>query len=393
MATSPLGGFANLSSARARADQPVADALTSLIQGAQQGVNIAQLPQTLAQDALSKQIQQAVALSKLQQLQTGSIENVGGRLVRVNPATGQPEILLDAVSQPTNYQFAGFDAQGRPLSFNPRDNSFTSPALPAGVTVDGGLMPKVRQAPTLTKEGLLVDRFAGTASDVNLNDQTLKNVLQDQKTADAASKTAADQALLNQRQTFTAEQNQLNRENQQTLAERRAEAQGVKLNKADEKTVTKLADENASKISIMNQLLAGIETFKDPTIPDEVKVVEGQRLGKILNSTEGKDALQEVERNALLPFLKFERGNPMALFDPTRQGFGRNLAAFQKQLETTAESVNKSIGFSNRHIDSVYKKYGQSYTPDSAISISQGATTPAGTSSTVDRLRQKHNVK
>lgn len=146
----------------------------------------------------------------------------------------------------------------------------------------------------------------------------------------------------------------------------------IKLNDADNSIVDSLSKENAKKISIMNQLVAGVETFKDPSIPNEIKVVEGARLGKILNSTEGKDALQEAERNALLPFLEFNIGNPRGLFDPTKKVFGRNLPAFEKQLDAAVNSVNRSIDFNNKYIDKTYQKYGQRYTPESALDVSRG---------------------
>lgn len=200
--------------------------LDALIQGIQQGVALEQLPQQLQNQALSNQIAQALQQAKLQQLQTGEVQNVGGRLVRYNPQTGQTEIILDAAPPPVTYQSLGFDPVTKlPVSFNPRTNTYSSPT---GTLPSGPLIPKVAIPDSLTPEGLLVNRLNATMRDVNSGDQTLANQIQTRKDNENAAKLAAQQEILGQKQDFTAEQNQLNRENQQTLAERRLDAQSAK---------------------------------------------------------------------------------------------------------------------------------------------------------------------
>lgn len=144
-----LGSFANLRPYQVAAAQPNQNPLDALIQGIQQGTAIQQLPQTLQQDALNKQLQQEIAMAKLNQLQTGEIQNVGGSLVRINRQTGQPEVIFSP-EKPVNSQFVGFDRSKNPIVFNPRDNSLSIIPAPAGSDIAGSLDPKVLPAETLT---------------------------------------------------------------------------------------------------------------------------------------------------------------------------------------------------------------------------------------------------
>lgn len=138
MANGALGGFADLSRYQRAVAQPFVSPLDSAIQGFTQGQAIVNLPQTIQENALNAQLQQAIAMQKIQQLQTGSIENVGGRLVRVNPNTGKVEVILEA-SNPTNFQLVGFDPTGRGVSYDTRNNAFTNPS---GGLLTGPLTPK-----------------------------------------------------------------------------------------------------------------------------------------------------------------------------------------------------------------------------------------------------------
>lgn len=125
--------------------------LDALLQGLNQGVQLQQMPETLNRESLNNQLATALQQAKINQLQTGEIQNVGGRLVRVKPATGVPEILLDVPTQtatPTNFQLVGSTQAGGPmLSFDPRRNAFTVPTSPEGINISGPFIPK-----TLTPE-------------------------------------------------------------------------------------------------------------------------------------------------------------------------------------------------------------------------------------------------
>lgn len=119
------------------------DPLSALIQGFQ-------LPQQLASQALNEQLSRAIQQAKLQELSQGKIMEVGGRLVKVNPQTGEVEVVLQSTPN-ANQQFVGF-ANGKPIVFDPRNASFSTGSLPAGVDFTGGIAPKVTPLETFSTE-------------------------------------------------------------------------------------------------------------------------------------------------------------------------------------------------------------------------------------------------
>lgn len=146
---SPYGGFADLSRYIAAANQPNVNPLDSLIQGVQQGSALAKLPETIQQNALNDKISQALQVAKLQQLQQGQVENVGGRLIRYNPQTRQVEVLLDAVQAPETQQFVGI-VNGKPLMVGSKSGQFSFGNLPQGADISGGIAPKITQPETFS---------------------------------------------------------------------------------------------------------------------------------------------------------------------------------------------------------------------------------------------------
>lgn len=121
MATSPLGGFADLSSARRRVDARMAadqGLLNSAISGLQQGAALAQFPETIQQDALNRQLSLAVQQAQLDRLKRPQVfQTAGGLLVedQTNPqgfrtvaapvATAAPRLGRIIVDQPTGRIF------------------------------------------------------------------------------------------------------------------------------------------------------------------------------------------------------------------------------------------------------------------------------------------------
>lgn len=69
MATSPLGGFADLSRYQLAAAQPTQNPLDALIQGYNQGQQLQQLPQIQAEQVLARQLQNALMAQRLKDLQ------------------------------------------------------------------------------------------------------------------------------------------------------------------------------------------------------------------------------------------------------------------------------------------------------------------------------------
>lgn len=113
-----FGSFADLTPAQvelAQRRQANTDPLSALIQGLQQGVQVAQMPQQLASQALMSQVKTALAQQQLQDLQNPEAAlqrkikeaialkqalptEVAGSLAGINPVTGKYETLYTAPS-------------------------------------------------------------------------------------------------------------------------------------------------------------------------------------------------------------------------------------------------------------------------------------------------------
>lgn len=157
-------------------------------------------------------------------------------------------------------------------------------------------------------------------------------------------------------------------QNEMTLLQERArlfpsaKAGGPKLNDADTKFVDTLASKNANKVSIANQLQQFTD-FVTPKpgqpAPDEKTIVkEGQRLIKVLNSSEGQDAVGKDEAERLGSMLDFKMGNLGNLFDPTQKKFGRDIEGFKNQIAAAVDSIRSSTKANDAEIGKIYNKYG-----------------------------------
>lgn len=145
-----FGTFANLTPYTGNTEPSKDTSLQDLLQSLQANAALERLPQTLEQDALNRQLNQLLTQSKIKQAQTGEIQNVGGNLVRINPTTGQPEVIFSKPEGTANSQFIGFDNSGRPIAFNPRNNSLIALPSPEGSNITGSLQPKTLPAETFT---------------------------------------------------------------------------------------------------------------------------------------------------------------------------------------------------------------------------------------------------
>lgn len=158
--------FADLSSYRKAVDdsKKTSDLLNSIIGGLQQGVQLGQLPQTLENQQIAAQLNNAIAQQKLNELQTGKIIEVGNNLVRQNP-DGTYTSVYSAPSTasvtPESQQFVGFDANNQAIVFGPKSGTFRTQSLPSGVSLPtGGLLPKTTAPETQQFAGFDADRTA-----------------------------------------------------------------------------------------------------------------------------------------------------------------------------------------------------------------------------------------
>lgn len=136
--------------------------LNGLIQGLQAGQALAALPQQQAQAAAAQELNQLLTAAKIQELQQGKLMEVGGSIVRVNPQTGQPEVVFGGprAATPVNFQPIGMTKEGQFVSFDPRNNALIPTQNPQGITLEGGLLPKTQPSETQTLIGTQNGGFA-----------------------------------------------------------------------------------------------------------------------------------------------------------------------------------------------------------------------------------------
>jgi hypothetical protein len=134
--------------------------------------------------------------------------------------------------------------------------------------------------------------------------------------------------------------------------------------------VTKLATSNADKISIANQIAASLEEFqKAPTEDDRIRI--GNGMIKVLNSTQGQDAVGAEESKRLADALNFQK------FNLTGPGpmFGRDLPGFESQTLSTLNAIKKSIQSNQEIIEKL--KMGSSINiaiPEKKLQKTDGST-------------------
>jgi hypothetical protein len=126
----------------------------------------------------------------------------------------------------------------------------------------------------------------------------------------------------------------------------------------EERDVVKgLAKANADKISIANQISGTLKILDDPKVSKEQKISQGRQMLKVLNSTQGKDAVGAEEAKRLGSYLESSFGinwnSPRALGD-----FGMNLEGFREQAALTNKALVDSINANQAEIQKRYAQYG-----------------------------------
>jgi hypothetical protein len=118
-----------------------------------------------------------------------------------------------------------------------------------------------------------------------------------------------------------------------------------------------LAKANADKISIANQISGTLKILDDPKVSKEQKISQGRQMLKVLNSTQGKDAVGAEEAKRLGSYLESSFGvnwnSPRALGD-----FGMNLEGFREQAALTNKALVDSVNANQAEIQKRYAQYG-----------------------------------
>ena len=130
----------------------------------------------------------------------------------------------------------------------------------------------------------------------------------------------------------------------------------------EQHVVKGLADANAKKIAIANQIDSTIQIMSNPKVSREQAIQQGRQLLKVLNSTEGKDAVGAEEAKRLGSYLEFSLG--LNLNSPRAFGSaGLDLPGFIEQSKLTKRSIVDSINQNQAEIQRRYKAYGIDRTP------------------------------
>lgn len=119
----------------------------------------------------------------------------------------------------------------------------------------------------------------------------------------------------------------------------------------NQEVIKDLSKKNASKIAIANQIDAFMEGWDD--LPEDQKVAQGRQMLKVLNSSEGADAIGSEEAKRLGSKLEFAMGN---MFNSNPTQFGRDLPGFKEQALGTSKSLRNAIAANEGEIG---KRYGR----------------------------------
>jgi hypothetical protein len=126
----------------------------------------------------------------------------------------------------------------------------------------------------------------------------------------------------------------------------------------DQEVVKDLAKKNASKIAIANQIDSVMSNWDN--LPEDQKVAQGRQLLKVLNSTEGADAVGNEEARRLGSKLEFALGN---IFNSNPTQWGRDLKGFNEQALGTSKAIRGAVDANESEINKRYAKVGINKSP------------------------------
>lgn len=119
----------------------------------------------------------------------------------------------------------------------------------------------------------------------------------------------------------------------------------------DKEVVKNMAQKNASKIAIANQIESYLNQFKQAK-DDNTKLRIGGQMMKVLNSPEGADAIGAEESKRLGDALQFHVANVLG----AGPMFGRDLKGFETQSQATLDAVRDSARANQDYISTITNK-------------------------------------
>lgn len=138
-----------------------------------------------------------------------------------------------------------------------------------------------------------------------------------------------------------------------------------RLPEEDKVVVKELASKNAGKAAIKTQIDAVVSQL--PSLTEKQALQQGRQLIKVLNSTQGQDAVGAEEAKRLAGKLEFALGG---LTSGNYGQFGRDVKGFFEDAQITSAALKDSIDQNNKIIQNAYSRVGIKKDPSSIYSFS-----------------------
>ena len=158
--------------------------------------------------------------------------------------------------------------------------------------------------------------------------------------AEERAQKASARAEERQTQEFALSKEKLNLEKQKLMTELGSNKRTLdQLSPPNKVMVENLSKDSATKTAIANEIAQTVKLFDDPKINQTQKIKAGQGLLKVLNSTQGSDAVGAEEARRLGSLLEYQIRNI------TGPGpfWGRDLPEFRNQAATTVNRLSGAV--------------------------------------------------
>lgn len=219
----------------------------------------------------------------------------------------------------------------------------------------------------------------GETRSVLLPDKTTRSVLLVDANPEKAAATAREKAAERAKDITIAKLNNDSRALAAGLKQSNKDRAYDALPKESKIQVDKIAGSMGDVTAIRNSLQGDLEQLKNAKTEAE-KITIGQSMIKTLNSKMGKDAVGVEEAHRLAPYLEFQKFN----FTGPGAFMGRDIDAFQKQVENSIAGMDRSIQLGNEQIAKIK---GIEPTQTAQGSTSAGSTTASLTPQDQARIK------
>lgn len=113
--------------------------------------------------------------------------------------------------------------------------------------------------------------------------------------------------------------------------------------------ITKLAGANATKVGIATQIDSTVKMLDDPKLDQDQKLMQARQMIKVLNSTQGQDAVGAEEAKRLASMLEFRM---MPNFTEPGAFLGRSdISEFSTQAKLTSRGLKDSLSENQKIIE------------------------------------------